>query len=69
MFPLQSFKGCIASMQTSSSMEIPNTDKECLKYLRDLLPENWTFFSSWLLENFPVKLLPMIILKNVHPHW
>lgn len=34
MFPLQSFKGCIASMQTSSSMEIPNTDKECLKYLR-----------------------------------
>lgn len=33
MFPLQSFKGCITSMQTSSSMEIPNTDKECLKYL------------------------------------
>lgn len=33
MFPLQSFKGCITSMQTSSSMEIPNTDKECLKYI------------------------------------
>lgn len=34
MFPLQSFKGRITSMQTSSSMEMPNTDKECLKYLK-----------------------------------
>lgn len=33
MLPLQSFKGCITSTQTSSSMEIPNTDKECLKCL------------------------------------
>lgn len=36
MFPLQSFKGCITSMQTFFSMEIPNTDKECLKYLRHI---------------------------------
>lgn len=34
MFPLQSSKGCMTSMQASSSMEMPNTDKECLKYLK-----------------------------------
>lgn len=52
MFPLQIFKGCITSMQTSSSMEIPNTDKECLKYLRDIFPENWTLFFFLALREF-----------------
>lgn len=60
MFPLQSFKVCITSMQTSSSMEIPNTDKECLKYLETYFQKTGL---SWLLKNFPVKLLPMIIQK------
>lgn len=69
MFPLQSFKGCITSMQTFFSMEIPNTDKECLKYLRDVFPENWTLLFLALIENFPAKLLPMVIKKNLHPHW
>lgn len=66
MFPLQSFKGCITSMQTSSSMEIPKTDKECLKY-RDIFPENWTLLSSWLLENFfcPTSTND---LKKIHTH-
>lgn len=47
MFPLQSFKGCITSTQTSSSMEIPNTDKECLKYIETYFQK--TGLSSWLL--------------------
>lgn len=50
MFPLQSFKGCITSMQTSFSMEMPNTDKECLKYLREIFPKNWTFLFLALRE-------------------
>lgn len=44
-------EGCITSMQTSSSTEMPNTDKECLKYLKIVL-ENGTFFSAWLLREF-----------------
>lgn len=64
MFPLQSFKGCVTSTQTSSSMEMPNTDKECLKYLKIFL-ENGAFFSAWLLkESFSANLLPMIIKKK-----
>lgn len=50
MFPLQSFKGCITSMHTSSSMEIPNTDEECLKYSETCFQE--TGLSSWLLREF-----------------
>lgn len=68
MFPLQSLKGCVTSTQTSSSMEMPNTDKECLKYLKIFL-ENGTFFSAWLLkEFFSANLLPMIIKKNFYSH-
>jgi hypothetical protein len=36
MFPLQSFQGCITSMQTSSSIEMPDADKEYQKYLRNI---------------------------------
>lgn len=57
MFPLQSFKGCITSMQTSSSMEIPNTDKECLKYLRHISRKlDYLFFLA----------LKRIFLPNVY---
>lgn len=71
MFPLQSFEGCITSMQTSFSMEMPNTDKECLKYLETYFQKTG-LFSSWLLGIFPAKLQPMIIQKkkkSLHPHW
>lgn len=68
MFPLQSFNGCITSMQTSSSMEIPNTDKECLKYLRDIFPENCTLFSSWLLREFSCQTSTNDHLKKIYNH-
>lgn len=63
MFPLQSFKGCITSTQTSSSMEMPNTDKECLKYLRHFQKTGLFFLGS-----FPAKLLPMVIKKNFYTY-
>lgn len=49
-------QGCITSMQTSSSKEIPNTDKECLKYLETYFQKIGCSFllGSWriFLPNF-----------------
>lgn len=70
MFPLQSFKGCITSMQTSSSMEIPNTDKECLKYVETYFQKTWTLFFFLALREFSCQTSTNDHLKkNLHPHW
>lgn len=61
MFPLQSFKGRITSMQTSFSMEVPNTDKECLKYLKEFSRKLDSLLCLALKRIFfSAKLLPMI---------